>query len=502
VQPAILGVDVGTSSLKGVVYDGAGAALFTTHQAYRLATPQPGWAELDMRAAWLALVAVLRDAAAATAGQARIAAVALAAQAGSVVPVDAAGEPLAPMITWLDRRAAPLTAAWQTDGTAARIRALSGWHPYPGLPIATIAWLTRHAPQVTARAHRYLGAHEFLVQRLTGHCITDYSEAAEMVLLDHRTGAWSPELCALAGIRPGQLAELAPAGAVVGPLLPEVAAATGLPADMQVVVGGHDQCCAALGMGATTPGELMLAAGTAWVLTALTPRMTVAQIPPGMDLNHHVLPELFTVSQLLGGFGATVEWWLDMVLPTADRAARFAALDAWLAASPPGAHGLRFLPAPGVGAGRFSGSAPRPHARRSGARAGGRRRLCAACGAGRAHRGRAAHPAAMDVRRRHPQPHLAHDPGGRDRRPRGRGAGQRLAGARCGPARRRGQRAVGRPGHRHAALAPIAGAPGARRRPQRRLSAGRVDVNIASCAGRGATLTGYFRSLWRRRHDA
>lgn len=354
-QPAILGVDVGTSSLKGVVYDCDGAALFTTQQTYRLATPQPGWAELDMAAAWRALVAVLRAAAAATATQVRIGAVALAAQAGSFVPVDAAGEPLAPMIAWLDLRAAPLAAAWQTDGTAARIRALSGWHPYPGLPIATIAWLTRHAPQVAARARRYLGAHEFLVQRLTGHCITDYSEAAEMVLLDQRTGAWSPELCALAGIRPDQLAEIAPAGTVVGTLLPEVAAATGLPADMQVIVGGHDQCCAALGMGVATPGELMLAAGTAWVLTALTPRMTVAQIPPGMDLNHHVLPEMFTVSQLLGGFGATVEWWLDMVLPAADRATRFAALDAWLAASPPGAHGLRFLPATGPGAGDFLG---------------------------------------------------------------------------------------------------------------------------------------------------
>ena len=189
-----------------------------------------------------------------------------------------------------------------------------------------------------------MGAHEFLVQRLTGRCVTDFSEGAEMLLLDHATGAWSAELCALAGIRMDQLADLVQAGTVVGPLLPAVAAATGLPADLQVVVGGHDQCCAALGMGVLAPGELMLASGTAWVLTALTPRMPVDKVPAGMELNYHVLPELFTVSQLLGGFGATVEWWLDMVLPAADRRSRFAALDEWLAASEPGAHGLLFLP--------------------------------------------------------------------------------------------------------------------------------------------------------------
>ena len=63
-QPAILGIDAGTSALKGVVYDRHGTALFTAQQAYRLATPQPGWAELDMEAVWRALVDVLRTVAA------------------------------------------------------------------------------------------------------------------------------------------------------------------------------------------------------------------------------------------------------------------------------------------------------------------------------------------------------------------------------------------------------------------------------------------------------
>lgn len=347
-QSAILGIDVGTSSLKGVVYDRYGRELCRASQGYRLATPHPGWAELDMEEVWRALLQVLRDVAAATTGHTHIAALALAAQAGSIAPVDAAGAPLTPMLTWLDRRAESIVADWQADGTAARIRTLSGWHPHPGLPIATIAWLTRHAPQVTRRAARYLGAHEFLVERLTGRCVTDLSEGAEMLLLDQASAAWSDELCALAGIVPAQLAELAPAGTVTGPLLPAVVAATGLAPDLQVVVGGQDQCCAALGMGVAAPGELMLATGTAWVLTALAPPTPVAQVPAGMELNYHVAPGMFTLSQLLGGFGAAVEWWLETLLqPLPPGPARYALFNDWLAASAPGAQGLHCLPVGG-----------------------------------------------------------------------------------------------------------------------------------------------------------
>ncbi|MFO7635573.1 MAG: FGGY-family carbohydrate kinase [Caldilinea sp.] len=106
-------------------------------------------------------------------------------------------------------------------------------------------------------------------------------------------------------------------------------------------------------MGVTAPGHLMLASGTAWVLTALTFDLPVAQVPDNMELNFHITPGLHTVSQLLGGFGAMVEWWLAMLWP--DAADRYAALETALAESPPGARDLRFLPIGGsaqLGGGR------------------------------------------------------------------------------------------------------------------------------------------------------
>lgn len=338
----LIGVEVGTSAVKAVLYDLDGAEYFSTRRAYRLLTPQPGWAEQDAEELWTALLTVLRESATAAAAHGRVAALALAAQAGSVVPVDAAGAPLAPLITWLDTRAAAIIAAWTRTGAAARIRQLSGWRPHPGLALASIAWLAQQTPELARRTARFLDVHGFLLQKLTGRPITDYSEAAELLLFDHTTRAWSPELCALAGIRSTQLGEVAPAGADAGTLLPEVAHATGLPAGVRVVVGGQDQCCAALGMGVLAPGQLMLASGTAWVLTALTSNAHLNALLPAMDLNFHVVRGVHTVSQLLGGFGAVTEWWLKLLWP--DAPARFDELAAALVTSPPGANDLIFLP--------------------------------------------------------------------------------------------------------------------------------------------------------------
>ncbi|MCS6826304.1 MAG: FGGY family carbohydrate kinase, partial [Caldilinea sp.] len=295
----------------------------------------------------------LRRIASGAAGQGRIAALALAAQAGSVIALDGGGAALTPFITWLDHRAQPVVERWVEEGKAAHIRRLTGWHPYAGLPLASLAWLAQHSPALLKRAAHVLDVHSFLLLRLTGRPVIDFSGAAEMLLLEGATATWSEELCALAGVLPRQLPEPAQAGQGAGCLTEEAAQATGLPADLLVVVGGQDQCCAALGMGVVETWRPMLATGTAWVLTTLTAAPAVEELPESMALNFHVLPGLFTLSQLLGGFGAVMAWWMQIVWPKASD--RFALLEAALANSPPGAHGLRFAPMNGsvqLGAGR------------------------------------------------------------------------------------------------------------------------------------------------------
>lgn len=350
-QDTILGLDIGTASTKAILFDLSGAELLTAEQGYSLQSPEPGWVEQEPEEVWQALAAVLRTVAEQAGPERRILALCLAAQCGSVIPARSDGTPVYPMITWLDGRTEALVKRWQAEGREREIQQISGWLLHPGLPLPTIAWLRQFRPEVFAAAGRYLGANDFLTYRLTGRFCTNPSSGTEMQLVDVRTGQWSETLCDLAGIRPEQLSPLEPAGGVIGPLSAEAAQVTGLPAGTPVVNGGHDQCCSALAMGMTSPGKVMLACGTAWVITGVVNSPDVAAVPAGMDLNFHVAPGCWTVSQLLGGLGASLEWWVQSyggALVTPEAAEPYLALNRALEQTEPGARNLLFVPLTGA----------------------------------------------------------------------------------------------------------------------------------------------------------
>jgi len=358
--PALLGLDIGTNSVKAVLFDLNGRETAVASRSYPLLTPRPGWVEQDAEAVWQATQTVLSEIVRKS-EQRDIVGVSIAAQAGSIIPCDEDGDPVHPMITWLDQRSAEIVARWRQEGMAERIRQISGWRPFPGLPLPSIVWLQEHRPDVHARAKRYLGPADFCIHRLQGAFATDYSAAAEMLLVDVQTGRWSEALCQLAGVEALMQSELGWAGRRVGAITEEIARRTGLTAGVPVIAGGHDQCCACVGMGMLDPGGVMLSTGTAWVITAIADTPDLSAIPARMDLNFHAAPQRWAPSQYLGGFGATVEWWLEQSwLPPhsdhhLDRPHIFHLFDEALSDSAPGSHDLFFLPLDGPARGAFLG---------------------------------------------------------------------------------------------------------------------------------------------------
>jgi len=350
-----LGLDVGTSAAKAALYDGAGNEVAVAQQGYRLQTPAPGFVEQDPEQIWQAIVAVIIRVLRQAGGKEGVRALSVASQSGSVIPATAAGEPLHPMITWLDTRARELVEEWRTAGLEEMVWRTSGWHLNPGFPLPIVAWLRRHRPQRFANAGRFMGLNDFVINRLSGQVATDLSSGSEMLFADLQSGQWSDRLCRLAGIDPSMLPALYPSGAPVAPVTPAVSEATGLPRETVVVTGGHDQCCTALAMGMTEPGQVLLASGTAWVLVAVTGAPKVAAIPSQMDLSYHVVPQRWTISQLLGGFGAALTWWLEAVWqppagsPDGDGDRLYALMERALENCPAGSRGLLFFP-PGAGA--------------------------------------------------------------------------------------------------------------------------------------------------------
>lgn len=304
----VLGLDAGTTSAKAVAVDQSGLvrAEAGSDPIVTRTTPDGG-REQDPEDIWRALTTAGRRLVEGLESDCPVAALAVAAQSGSVIPIPVEG-PADRVITWMDSRSRSLVESWAPEVTE-RIRALSGWTATSGVGLSTIAWLQATDPAsgsgpATNPVARWASADDYLLFRLTGKWATNPSNASGMQLMDVSNRTWSAELCQLAGIDPTMLSPIQESGTLTGGLTGEAAAALELDEGTPVVVGGHDQACAALGLGVVDPGDLFLSAGTAWVLTMVSDRPDVGALPPALNLSPHVLPGRWTASENLGGLGA------------------------------------------------------------------------------------------------------------------------------------------------------------------------------------------------------
>ncbi len=234
VAPLILTVDVGTSSLKAVVYDGAGQVVASAGRRYGYQTPQAGWAEADPEAWWEALAAALDELRAAPLDLHAVEVLALTGQMHTAVLLDTSGMVVPPTILWLDRRAAAETA---------ELQARLGLPPYQlnsTYTLPKLAWLARHEPAQVARAAHILWPKDYLRYRLTGTYLTDRTEAGGAALLDWDTLTWANDRMAAIGLDPALLPPFRAPHEDAGALLSEWAGRFGLRADLRVITGAGD----------------------------------------------------------------------------------------------------------------------------------------------------------------------------------------------------------------------------------------------------------------------
>lgn len=215
-QDAILSLDIGTSLTKAVLFGPTGRELDVAEHAYPLHMPTPDKVELDPQEMWEAVVGVIKTICDRHNPNVHILALTLSTQGGTLLPVGADNTPTHHAITWLDRRSEEIVRDWRRQGVDQRIRQISGWGPQPGLPLASICALRRSQPEAFANTRKFLSVNDFIVHQLTGDYCTNPSMAGEMLLTDIQTGAWSHELCDLAGLNIDQLSPFCPPRLCVG----------------------------------------------------------------------------------------------------------------------------------------------------------------------------------------------------------------------------------------------------------------------------------------------
>ena len=338
----VIGIDLGTTGCRAVAYSETARPVARHYLEYGLTHPAPGADEQEAEGWWSAARVCLKEVVAQLADAEAVVALGVSAQGHSWVPTEANLRPLRPALTWLDTRAAPMAQELLKERGAHFWGHQAGKTPGAWHALPQILWLRQQEPQSVLAASHYLFAHDFLVARLTGELVTDFTTAAGSLLFNIREFEWDRALGYAYQVDVRRFAPAQPAGAVAGHLRWEAARDLGLPAGIPVAVGAQDQKCAALAAG-IQPGVATVSLGTSTAITAITRHATfdeAAAIPcfPYLSRDTWVLEAPLTTT------GGALRWLRDFIRGAGAQELSYEQLDDLAAAAPVGSNGVRFLP--------------------------------------------------------------------------------------------------------------------------------------------------------------
>ena len=331
-----LGMDIGTSGVKAVLVNEAGAIVATASRELALSHPAPLWSEQDPDAWVAAAIGAVDDLASSHAreiGQVR--GIGLSGQMHGATLLGADGRPLRPAILWNDGRSHAECAA--LERSCPLLHSIAGNLAMPGFTAPKLLWVARHEPEIFERVAKVLLPKAYVRYRLTGEMTEDMSDAAGTLWLDVGQRRWSASLLKATGLDLHHMPRLVEGSEVSAHLAPEFAQRWGMTKDVVVAGGAGDCAASAIGLGAIAPGDAFLSLGTSGVVFRVTDRFAPAPAS-AVHAFCHALPGLWHQMGVMLSAAASLAW-LAAVMQTSA-----AALLSPLGETVDGPSPVKFLP--------------------------------------------------------------------------------------------------------------------------------------------------------------
>jgi xylulokinase len=310
--PALIGLDVGTTSVKAIVFDTNGTVRGTAFREYGISCDEPAQAEQDPRLVMKLTLEALRDAVAQSCIH-TAAAIGLSVQGDAIIPLDARHEPVHPAILGMDYRSAP-EAEWCAQTIGARnLFNTTGMRPHAINSIVKALWLKRNRPQTWRSTARIVTYADFILMKLGADPVIDWTMASRTMAFDIKEKRWSHQVLQALGMDPTLFSRAEPSATAVGELSRGLAEEIGLAPGTLLATGGHDQTCAAVGAGMTDTGLGLLSSGTADVLSAASATQLVSDaIFDGYYPCYlHAAPGMYFTFALNHTGGILLRWYRD-----------------------------------------------------------------------------------------------------------------------------------------------------------------------------------------------
>jgi xylulokinase len=326
---SLLGIDVGTTGCKAAVFSRQGHQLASAYEEYDNLRPRPGWAELDAAEVWGKVKTTVSKIASDAASD-PIEALAVSSLGEAMVPVTEDRQVLGPSILNFDVRGEEYLGRLGDVLANDRLYRINGNTLGNHYGLTKLMWIKEHQPDLYERADKFLLWGSFVPFMLGADPVVDYSLANRTLLFELDRQGWSEELLALAGLDRSKLPDTAPSGTVIGTVSHGVASELGLPANVSIVTGAHDQCANAVGCGVIQEGQAVYGMGTFMCITPVfsKQREPAVMIERGVNTEHHAVPGKF-VSFIYNQGGSLVKWYRDTFAATEHRHAEEAGRDVY-----------------------------------------------------------------------------------------------------------------------------------------------------------------------------
>jgi len=315
---AFLGIDLGTTAVKALLIDEAGAALASATVEYPLHTPQPLWSEQEPADWWRGTVQAIQhvlNQASLTGSDVR--GIGLSGQMHGLTPLDADGQVIRRAILWNDgRTVAECDEYVRRAGGEAQVREWVYNLPTASYTAPKILWLRNHEPAHFARLAHVLLPKDYLRYKLSGEFVGEMSDAAGTGLLDIKNRRWSVEMLAALELPKDILPRLGEGPEVTAQVSASAARETGLAEGTPIVGGAGDQAASAVGAGIVQEGIVSVTIGTSGVVFASTNQMPQPGAPgvsPLLEVFCHAVPQTWHYMGVMLSAGGSLRWFRDHV---------------------------------------------------------------------------------------------------------------------------------------------------------------------------------------------
>ena len=345
----LLGVDVGTTSLKVAIIDENANVMGISSSRYSLITPKQNYVQIDAESMWeafLTCVRLLRDGK--DIDMSMVAGISISSLCPGLISLGENGEVLVDPIIYSDRRSTEeadiilnevgVDKLFQITANSSMAGAFSG---------SSMLWIKRNLPEAYAKTKYFGHLNTFLANRMTGAFAIDYSNASYTNLFETTGGKkWSTFLCEKLGIDMEKLPELHDSTDVVGGLIRTDVIELGIPEGTPVVIGGADTPCATLAAGVTKAGDVCESVGTTDVLTICIDKPVFDR---GFINRCHVVPGTWIYQGAMSFTGAANEWFLnqfcgDLIAQAENSKKAYTLMNIEAEKANPGCDGVVFLP--------------------------------------------------------------------------------------------------------------------------------------------------------------